>query len=739
MTRRHLLLTIATITALLLLLSPVALAASDLYSNIGPGGSVSGLADRYPIGNYALDQHFDAVKASITGGVDASGIPSMIAFFLANLIWQLTAFIANAVIVIFGYAFSLDLLGGSGTNGETGALAPVGDAIAGLSAHTFGEPWAILAITLTGCWAMWRALIQRRYTETAAALGKSLVFCLIALAIVTRPDATIGEASRWTNQISSAFLSVTATGDISTGPGARRSASDQLFGTLILRPWVALNFGGTEHCTKTGTGSNDHDPTSVPVRPLPASAARRLTTSQSVTAAGKQCVNNTARYADHFLPYPPGSDDRNAQYTAINDADPDKLPDSDPTKKAGTYQPAIFDKPATDSMEKGGQYQRLLLALVILIGELGAFLLLGSLALSVVLSQIVVLLLACFAPVALVAGIIPGRGHELFHSWATLLITYLIRRAAYSLVLAIVLAVLAALQDATSNLGWLMSFGLQAALLWTVFLQRHALVGKLTSAVSGHAPERDAQLRRLLGVGYIARTVLPARRRTTTASRQPQPGEQASAPSSARAPEPPAEPPISPPVTVRTDAHGRRPARAAGTRARVPNADQAASTLPDGTASDRLHRHARTERATTGQRTTSGERELTDPGGVPATRARRRLHAQPARRPDRTESASTNPPAVAGPLRPPHDTDRSTGPSRETPLPPPSRPAAAEAQPPPPSPSPGKAAGEPSLAEQLRGDQQRLRPAPPDAPAPAVRRPADNVPRRPDTGSGERP
>ncbi len=97
-------------------------ASSDLYGNVGPGDRSSGLADRYPLGHYALDQHFSAVKASLTGGVDASGIPSMIAFFLANVIWQITAFCANAVIALFAFAFSLDLLNGSEATGGAGAL-----------------------------------------------------------------------------------------------------------------------------------------------------------------------------------------------------------------------------------------------------------------------------------------------------------------------------------------------------------------------------------------------------------------------------------------------------------------------------------------------------------------------------------------------------------------------------------------------------------------------------------------
>ena len=510
---------IAVIAGTILLTAPVAHAASDLYANLGPGGQVSPSVDRYPLGNYVLDSHFSAVKASLTGGIDASGIPSMIAFFLANLLWQITAFCANAVIQLFALAFSVDLLNGSPDTAGAGALATVGDAIHNLYANTLGQPWMELAVLVAGCWAMWRALIQRRYAETVSALSMSLVFCLLAMAVVAKPDATIGQASRWTNEISSVFLSVTAHGQVANGPSARRAASDQLFDLLVFRPWAALEFGGTEHCIRNGTGSQQHDPESVAVRPLAsnpaadAQARARLHRDGHLTAAGKECVDNTVRYPGHFLRFAPGSDDRDAEYDAINNADPSKLPDSDPTKNTNTYRPAVVDKPVTDAMEKGGQYQRLLLALVILVGELGAFLLLGSLCVSVLLAQMVVLLLAGFAPVALVAAIIPGRGHELFKSWAGQLATYLVRKAAYALVLAVLLAVVAALQDATTNLGWLLSFTLQSMLMWMVFLHRHQLAGQLTAAISGQQPGREARLRRLLGVAYIARQVKPARRR----------------------------------------------------------------------------------------------------------------------------------------------------------------------------------------------------------------------------------
>jgi len=78
-------------------------------------------------------------------------------------------------------------------------------------------------------------------------------------------------------------------------------------------------------------------------------------------------------------------------------------------------------------MEEGGQYQRLLLAMVLFVGELGAFLLLGSLSIGVILAQVLLLLLLAFSPVALVAAVIPGRGHDFFKGWLEKLAGYLLQ------------------------------------------------------------------------------------------------------------------------------------------------------------------------------------------------------------------------------------------------------------------------------------------------------------------------
>ena len=53
----------------------------------------------------------------------------------------------------------------------------------------------VVAILLAGIWGIWKALVQRRYTETAGALAVSVLFVLIALFFVYQPERTVGQAA----------------------------------------------------------------------------------------------------------------------------------------------------------------------------------------------------------------------------------------------------------------------------------------------------------------------------------------------------------------------------------------------------------------------------------------------------------------------------------------------------------------------------------------------------------------
>ena len=520
--RRALVLALVGALTLVLLAEPSAL-AGDVYGNIGPAPQIpaGGLFGRYPIGNYQLDQYFPAIKVGVFSGIDTSGLLPMIAYFLAQVIWLITAFISNAVITLFAFAFSLDLVNGNGTPGS-GALTPVSQAIQNIYSSTFGQPWLIAAVAFVSMWAMWKALVQRRYTETAGTLALSLVYCVIALAIVTQPQRTIAPASRYANTLSTALLSVTSQGSLSSEQAAKQAAGDQLFSLLVMQPWTVLEFGGIEHCT-TQTGGKS---VSVPVRPLGGNVreedalSSRLQSSTEVKAPGaKACINDENKYAPHFLAYPFQSHERNQEYEALEHGSDSKLPESDPGKHDGSYPLGPADQPAAQAAGKGGQYERLLLSIVIAVGSLGAWLLLGALAVGVIIAGVFLLMTLAFAPFALVIGVIPGRGHEFFRAWLSRLAGYLLRKVIYSAILAVVLAVCQALDDATSNLGWLMAFGLQALFLWAVFSQRERIAGDLLAATAGKGAGRDgvSRLQTLYYTTRLARMAGLHRSHTTAA------------------------------------------------------------------------------------------------------------------------------------------------------------------------------------------------------------------------------
>ena len=462
--RRRLALVWSATLALVLLAGPAAVGkyrGSDLLGNVGPESPAGGgLVDRYPLSAYSLDYHVDV------GVTDPEGVPPMIAQWAASQLWNATSFLVKCVIDLFTWAFSLDLLGGA-----DGALGPISEAITNLYENVIGEAWMVAAIVIAGIWGIWKALVQRRYTETAGALTLSVLFVVIALFFVYQPQRTVGEASKWTNTLSLAFLSGANRGSLDDPQDAKRQVADHLFETLIYRPWVVLEFGGLSHCVDTDRLDEDGFP--APVSPH---APARDVCRDHVTRGR----DGYGGYAPRFLRQQPGSDERKAEYDALRTGE---LPTFDPQFVG--YRVDKADAPAVDIQQAGGAFQRLTFAVVVFIGALGAVVLLGTLSLAVVLAQVVALVLLGFAPVALVVGIFPGAGHDVFRAWLSKLATAVFIKALYSLVIALVVAVSAALTAATGSLGFLFAFGLQTLFFWALFVYRKQITGRLVSATTG--------------------------------------------------------------------------------------------------------------------------------------------------------------------------------------------------------------------------------------------------------------
>jgi TrbL/VirB6 plasmid conjugal transfer protein len=435
---------------------------SDLLGNVAPESQVAGgLADEYPLSAYALDYHVDV------GVTEPEGVPPMIAQWAAAQLWSATSFLVKTTIDLFTWAFSLDLLNGNG-----GALAPIGDAITGLYENVIGESWMVAAILIAGIWGIWKALVQRRYTETAGALGMSVVFVLIALFFVYQPERTIGQASKWTNTLSLAFLSGANRGSLDDPQQAKRQVSDHLFETLVYQPWVVLQFGGLSHCVDTDRLDEDGFP-----RPVsPHDSARDVCRDHM-----EQGRDGYGGYAPRYLRQAPGSEERKAEYDALREGD------APVDRQFAGYRVDKADAPAVDAQQAGGAFQRLTFAVIVLLGALGAIALLGFLSLAVILAQVVALVLLGFAPVALIIGIFPGAGHDFFRGWLTKLATAVFIKALYSLVIAVVVAVSAALTASTGSLGFLFAFGLQTIFFWAIFIYRKQITNRLVSATTGSA------------------------------------------------------------------------------------------------------------------------------------------------------------------------------------------------------------------------------------------------------------
>jgi hypothetical protein len=475
--RRRLGLLVAATVGLVLAAWPAAGAkyrGSDVLGNISPESLLGdgSLANRYPLGAYSLDYHTDV------GITDLDGVPPTIAHWAAAQLWSLTSFLVKTVIDLFSWAFSLDLLAGDPNRPGDGALAPVSGAIASLYENVIGEAWVVAAIVLAGIWGIWKALVQRRYTETAGALAVSVLFVLIALFFVYQPERTIGQASQWTNTLSLAFLSGANRGTIDDPAQAKRQVADELFAAQIYQPWVALQFGGLRHCVDTDRTDPDGFPRPVDPHDPAADVCR------DHVRAGR---DGHGGYAPRFLELAPGSEERDAEYEALKNGE---APGDDP-QFAG-YRVDKADAPAVDIQQAGGAFQRLTLALVVFVGAFGMICLLGFLSLAVILAQIVALVLLGFAPVALVIGIFPRGGHEFFRNWLGKLATAIFIKALYSLVIAIVVAVSAALASATESLGFLFAFALQAIFFWAIFLYRKQIAARLVAATTGahHDGER---------------------------------------------------------------------------------------------------------------------------------------------------------------------------------------------------------------------------------------------------------
>ncbi|MCW2920489.1 MAG: hypothetical protein JWL76_363 [Thermoleophilia bacterium] len=384
----------------------------------------------YPLSAYELDQHVDAGITNLSGTVDA--IPHA----LAAMIWSIDRHVSEWIVNLFGAAFSVDILSGT---------SPLRAAASGSARQLYAQvaqPLLTTAIVVAGLWAMWQLLVQRRYADGAGALGVTLGYCLVCMAIVLAPAATIGTLAGASRELSTGVLGAILP---SSGGGATRSATDGLRASLIHEPWILLNFGASAHCLD----ANDD-----PVEP-----AFIRSDGTPVAPRGAACLDSHT-LAPKFLKHEPGSDERTDAFEDLDDG-------------------SALEKRSVRIQTGAAGYDRVALALGLLVAATGAIVLVGGLALGMIAAQLYTLILIGCAPIALLASFLPGSGHHIAGVWLKQLIGAIFRSAVYCLYLSLAAGLSIAVAKAAPTIGSIGALTLQAALWWGLVIYGRTLSQRL--------------------------------------------------------------------------------------------------------------------------------------------------------------------------------------------------------------------------------------------------------------------
>ncbi|MBO2448718.1 hypothetical protein J4573_16570 [Actinomadura barringtoniae] len=141
---------------------------------------------------------------------------------------------------------------------------------------------------------------------------------------------------------------------------------------------------------------------------------------------------------------------------------------------------------------KNGSANRLIVALMVQLAVLLACCLLVVMAFTVIGAQILLALLACFAPLALAAGILPGTGRQILIRWTTAGLRTLAGVVMSVLALSVIIMLAAAVLSSDADMPLIVRLGLLDVFLVVAFLLRKRLLeaGRRAATNLGHRLEQ---------------------------------------------------------------------------------------------------------------------------------------------------------------------------------------------------------------------------------------------------------
>jgi len=435
----------------------------------------------YPLDRYRFDWHIDTGLTKDPVDNLLAGIQWVLSMAWLALLWAM-----KGVLLGFQWAFSLDLTGE--------ALTPVRGALLRLHDQTLGQPWLLAAISVLGLGGIWRGLVQR---DTAAATGglvAAVLMMSVALFVIAEPAATVGELSRGANAVALGFLAGAGEGTVHEPTRTVATASRRLFDAVVLRPWCALNFGDVAWCLQRAPG-------------------------------------DTMSRAERWLRFAPGSAQRDAEYEwlADSDAEPWKrgtdvvgidIPggdvlaadDGEIRRQLEGYRVTDSDRERVALQRKDATPMRVALLALVALGLTGCLVLIGWLTVRILLAGLLTLMLLLAAPVVLLLPALGAGGREQFIGWAKRLLSAVIAKAIYALLLALVLTVNTVVTSLDGELPWLAAWLVACVFWWGVVLKRGELLAWLSI---GEPVQKQGALQRAY---YATRVARPATRAARTAA-----------------------------------------------------------------------------------------------------------------------------------------------------------------------------------------------------------------------------
>ena len=426
-----------------------ALGAAEQRACARTGSPLSGA----PTTHYAYDIEWNP---SITHPADVA-VKAL--YSLLDMLWLALLFAVRGVLTLLDWAFTLNPFALGAAGGLQRALARF------FAVVDAGYLSAVIAAL--GLWGIWSGIARRRTPETIGGLAAALAMLVLAVAVVHAPDRTAGLVARLANQSAMGLMAAPSHGLGAAPVATYGEAVDGLFDDVVRAPWCALQFRTRAFCD--GTAERGAVQAAL-------DAARDDGDSAPAIAPGARVPRG-----ELWLAFAPGSDARTALHDYYGGHDGGKVGALGVT----IVNTGIGDKAGHDPGEVAiqggaGSLVRLPLLVVVVVGVLGALLVVGWIMLRLLDQATTGFVLLLFTPVALLLVAFGEAGRAAFARWGLALLGALVSKVVYAVMLGVVVLGARLLAAGADAGDWMLAWLLQTAFWWSVFLKRAQLVGYLS-------------------------------------------------------------------------------------------------------------------------------------------------------------------------------------------------------------------------------------------------------------------